>query len=237
MGGLAGAQIPAVMISNPDGTVLKGFLASNPGAARVAIDASLQPVPKPATGGVVAGFSSRGPGSDLNLKPDLVAVGDDVYSAAQNNNPDGVLYSSRQFHYQPGTSFSSPMVAGAAACAAVPQSLAHAGLGQVAAGEHANRDLRQTAARSQRSSTLVPAFWIWVGPWKRRRSSHGEPELRSGKLHVLPNREEDGHRHEPVVIGGRVPRLGGTRCTWSLRLPSAEARSAMSSRVAVRLST
>ncbi len=49
------------------------------------------------------------------MKPDIVAVGENVYSAAQTNNPNGVLYNSSHFALADGTSFSSPMVAGAAA--------------------------------------------------------------------------------------------------------------------------
>jgi len=81
----------------------------------VEIEDSQNPQPKPVEGKVVSDFSSVGPGSDYNLKPDLVAVGESVYSAGQNNNSDGALYSSTQFVSGEGTSFSSPMVAGAAA--------------------------------------------------------------------------------------------------------------------------
>lgn len=115
MGGLSSTTIPAVMVSYADGTALKGFLAANPGSVRVEIGETDRRSPDSRGARVLAGFSSHGPGIEYNLKPDLVAVGDNVYSAAQNNNPNGSLYSASQFTTARGTSFSSPMVAGAAA--------------------------------------------------------------------------------------------------------------------------
>ena len=52
MGGLSTATIPAVMISNTDGTVLQAFITANPAAAAVKADAGLQPVAKASTAGV-----------------------------------------------------------------------------------------------------------------------------------------------------------------------------------------
>lgn len=115
MGGLSSTTIPAVMVSYADGTALKGFLAANPGSVRVEIGETDRRSPDSRGARVLAGFSSHGPGIEYNLKPDLVAVGDNVYSAAQNNNLNGSLYSTTQFTTASGTSFSSPMVAGAAA--------------------------------------------------------------------------------------------------------------------------
>ncbi len=112
MGGVGTATIPAVMISNPDGLALKDFLSASPALATVEIDA---PTPVSTTPGILASFSSRGPSPEFNLKPDLVAVGAYVYSAAQKNNANGVLYNSTRFMVSQGTSFSTPMVAGAAA--------------------------------------------------------------------------------------------------------------------------
>ncbi|NWG13691.1 MAG: right-handed parallel beta-helix repeat-containing protein, partial [Acidobacteria bacterium] len=81
----------------------------------IEIEDSQNPVPTAKTPGIVAGFSSRGPSSDFELKPDLVAVGTAVYSAAQSYYPNGELYSSTRYASAQGTSFSAPMVAGAAA--------------------------------------------------------------------------------------------------------------------------
>lgn len=53
----------------------------------------------------LSGFSAYGPTADLRLKPEIVAIGSDVYSSYNGNTYD----------YMGGTSMSSPVVAGAAA--------------------------------------------------------------------------------------------------------------------------
>lgn len=113
MGGLGPTTIPAVMISNADGVALKQFIKATPGSAQVAIDSSaVTAVPY---WSVVSSFSSVGPGTDFSIKPDMVAVGENVYSAAESTSSSGPLYSSTKFMLASGTSFSAPMVAGAAA--------------------------------------------------------------------------------------------------------------------------
>lgn len=113
MGGLGSTTIPAVMISNADGAALKQFIDANPGSAQVAIDNSA--VTAMPYWRVVSSFSSAGPGMDFSIKPDMVAVGDIVYSAAESTSSSGPLYSATKFIAASGTSFSAPMVAGAAA--------------------------------------------------------------------------------------------------------------------------
>jgi uncharacterized protein (TIGR03437 family) len=120
--GVLGAQntgIPAAMIGNPDGTTLKGYLDSNGGAT-----ATLDPAPAiaSATQNQVAAFSSRGPsiGNFSNppvntLKPELVAVGDGIYTAAQKYDPNGDAYNATGYTGVSGTSYAVPMVAGAIA--------------------------------------------------------------------------------------------------------------------------
>jgi uncharacterized protein (TIGR03437 family) len=61
-------------------------------------------------------FSSQGPNTgDFAVKPDMVAVGTSLYMAAQNYDPDGGQFSTTRYAPADGTSFSSPVVAGAAA--------------------------------------------------------------------------------------------------------------------------
>lgn len=64
-------------------------------------------------GGVIANFSSRGPSGDGRIKPDLVAlgVGNPVVNVANANPFNPGLYTTNS-----GTSFSTPLVAGLAAC-------------------------------------------------------------------------------------------------------------------------
>jgi parallel beta-helix repeat protein len=115
MGGLTGTIIPAVMISNPDGLSLKSFIALSQASARVQIDSAQTLTYASITPRVISSFSAIGPAPDFGMKPDIVAVGEDVYSAAESVSPGGVLYSASKFLVSAGTSFSTPMVTGAAA--------------------------------------------------------------------------------------------------------------------------
>ena len=110
---------PAVMIGYNDGMALKSFLAANPDTT-VALD----PTPTTATDvqDEVASFSSRGPSLGnfapspvLTLKPELVAVGDGIYTAAQIFDPNGDIYNATGYAGVSGTSFAVPMVGGAVA--------------------------------------------------------------------------------------------------------------------------
>ncbi|MBI4904269.1 MAG: S8 family serine peptidase [Acidobacteria bacterium] len=61
------------------------------------------------------GFSSRGPSLGMGLKPDLLAVGAELITAAQSRYANGDSYSASGYINTQGTSFSAPIVAGAAA--------------------------------------------------------------------------------------------------------------------------
>jgi minor extracellular serine protease Vpr len=111
---------PAIMISNSDGLALKSFIDANPGHT-VLIDPATFEQNNP-TFNTLASFSSLGPSlGDNGLKPDIVAVGgssvnfSNLYMAAQSYDPLGELYSANGFAAASGTSFSTPLVAGAAA--------------------------------------------------------------------------------------------------------------------------
>ena len=115
MAGLSDTTIPAVMISNSDGLALKDFLAAHAGATQVEIDAEQTVSLRPTTPRILSSFSAEGPAADFSIKPDLVAIGENVYSATQNSNSQGEMYSPARYIVVSGTSFSTPMVAGAAA--------------------------------------------------------------------------------------------------------------------------
>lgn len=106
-------QIPAAMIGNPEGVALKQFLAGAGGPVQVSLGAQEEAIPTPANR--IAGFSSEGPSTDFGIKPDLVAPGTSIYSAFQRNDPSGVQFAESGFGTESGTSFASPMTAGAAA--------------------------------------------------------------------------------------------------------------------------
>jgi uncharacterized protein (TIGR03437 family) len=93
---------------------LKSFIDSNRGHT-VYIDGSAFEQATTAFDQLTS-FSSLGPSTGDNaLKPDLVAVGQDIYMAAENYDPLGDVYSANRYAAAAGTSFSTPLVAGTAA--------------------------------------------------------------------------------------------------------------------------
>ncbi len=108
----SGNQIPSMSIGNEAGLALADFLHTAR-EAQAAFDPELVARSNPPD--IVARSSSRGPTPDQAVKPDVVAPGEFIFSATQNLNPNGELYSPSRFTAGSGTSFAAPMVAGAAA--------------------------------------------------------------------------------------------------------------------------
>jgi uncharacterized protein (TIGR03437 family) len=110
--GLETTDIPAYMIGNSDGNTLYGRLG---GAARVFVTLDPTPVAREFGFDQIAPFSSRGPSPGGFIKPDLVAPGTFIYAGAQRFDPNGDTYDPSGYASVDGTSFSAPIVAGAAA--------------------------------------------------------------------------------------------------------------------------
>lgn len=106
------ATLPAVSIQNSDGLDLRARLAANP-SLQVTVD--FAGTTAFATRSDLASFSARGPSIGNALKPDLVAVGEELVTAAQKTYPSGDSYDASGFINTAGTSFSSPEAAGAVA--------------------------------------------------------------------------------------------------------------------------
>lgn len=113
MTGLSTTGIPAAMISAEAGSFLKSYLASHPQTTL-----TISTITTELTGTVegVAPFSGRGPDiSGAAVKPELVAPGAGVYTAAQDYDPNGDLYSADRYIGVDGTSFAAAFVGGAVA--------------------------------------------------------------------------------------------------------------------------
>jgi uncharacterized protein (TIGR03437 family) len=112
--GLGNTGIPAALISASSAGFLKNYWSAHSGTV-----VTLDPTPAettPATADVVASFSSRGPNiGDSGIKPDLVAPGAAIYTAGQNYDLNGDLYSANRYVGVDGTSFAAAIAAGAAA--------------------------------------------------------------------------------------------------------------------------
>jgi uncharacterized protein (TIGR03437 family) len=126
--GLANTAIPAATVSAASGTFLKQYLSAHAGTAITLTPTTVET--GPATGGAVADFSSQGPNiGNLGIKPDLVAPGASIYTAAQNYDPNGDLYSANRYRGADGTSFAAALAAGGAAL--VKQAHPGYGAGQI----------------------------------------------------------------------------------------------------------
>ena len=110
--GAENTGIPAVMIYYADGVALQSYLASGPSAP-----ATLNPALHIETSlaNLVADSTSRGPSIDYSIKPELVAVGQGLYTATETLDPGGDLYDPTGYTTVQGSSFAAAMVAGAAA--------------------------------------------------------------------------------------------------------------------------
>lgn len=107
------ASLPAMSLSYADGVDIKTRIAASPD-----LQATLQfssGTPFAIDPNRLASFSSRGPNPDQGIKPDLVAVGTWLYMATQKSDPAGDMYDPSGYITESGTSFSAPLVAGAAA--------------------------------------------------------------------------------------------------------------------------
>lgn len=117
--GLKGSE-PVAMISLADGTNIKNWLTSHAGATGI-IDPGGLEVDDSAYQNQLAYFSSVGPSIDGSVKPDLVAAGSSASSyggmllATQDYDPASFMFSVSRYVAAAGTSFASPLVAGAAA--------------------------------------------------------------------------------------------------------------------------
>ena len=103
------ATLPAVFITYADGKKLKERLEAS-GSLDAVVDFALNA--HDASPNRLADFSSNGPVPGVSVKPDLLAVGTNVLTAAQTNFSGGEAYSTTGYTLIDATSFSSPIMAG-----------------------------------------------------------------------------------------------------------------------------
>lgn len=106
------ADLPAMMISFESGQAVREWLAAGE-PLLAAMDFSSGRVPQKA--GRLADFSARGPNVDLAIKPELTATGTDMWIGTQTLDPFGAMWDAGGYTLVDGTSFSAPLVSGAAA--------------------------------------------------------------------------------------------------------------------------
>lgn len=113
------ASFPAVFVSYKDGTALAQWVADHPDAT-----ATLDPTINffSQTPDLLTDFSSRGYGPNYLIKPDVVAPGQAIYSAAESEYPPDSkevnvadVYDPSGFTTADGTSFSAPHTTGTVA--------------------------------------------------------------------------------------------------------------------------
>jgi minor extracellular serine protease Vpr len=112
MSGLDATALPAQMLSYADGLMVKNTLAGG-GDIQATLDFETHAVLVDPNR--MSSFSSAGPSVDLGVKPEVVAVGTDFYTATQTFDTRGDMYTRSGYIVVDGTSFSTPFVAGVAA--------------------------------------------------------------------------------------------------------------------------
>lgn len=108
-------SIPLMQVGSTDGEAIRQFLAQNPNRP-VALDPTWTEYDDVKNADLVAYFTSYGPSiGGAAIKPELVAPGTSMMTATQRRDPNSDMFDASGYTSTQGTSFSVPMVAGAAA--------------------------------------------------------------------------------------------------------------------------
>jgi subtilisin family serine protease len=151
-GGVFGPQvtIPSVFLRRSNGLAMIAYYQANPTTA--AAEFFYNPHGGANPGDVIAGFSSRGPTQDKDIKPDVVAPGVDVFSSGYAVGAFPIPFTG--FGSQSGTSMATPHVAGAAALLLQKYPWWTPAMVKSALMSTATEDVFTTTARTTRAGVL-----------------------------------------------------------------------------------
>ena len=115
-GSTPSTNLPGAFVTLDDGNAIKSLLASQANAkASLDLNYTYGDV-APQTSNHLWFGSSRGPDVSYEIKPDMVAVGENLLAAAETSDPTANFYDPSGLYYPAdGTSGSAPIIAGAAA--------------------------------------------------------------------------------------------------------------------------
>jgi subtilisin family serine protease len=152
-GGAVGDQvtIPSVFMRRSNGLAMVDYYNANPTTA--AAEFFYNPHSAANPGDVIAGFSSRGPTQDKDIKPDVVAPGVDVLSSGYSSGEFPAPFIG--FGSASGTSMATPHVAGASALLLQKHPWWTPAMVKSALMTTATEDVFTTTARTTRAGVLT----------------------------------------------------------------------------------
>jgi subtilisin family serine protease len=204
-GGLVGGQvtIPSVFMRRSNGLAMVAHYTANPTTA--AAEFFYNPHGGANPGDVIAGFSSRGPTQDKDIKPDVVAPGVDVLSGGYAVGPFPAPFIG--FGSQSGTSMATPHVAGAAALLLQKHPWWTPAMVKSALMTTATEDVFATTARTTRVGVLAR------GAGRIDLTKAGNPGLIVDKPSLSGRHMSAGQDKTFRVEGWNI---GGSADTWDI---------------------
>jgi minor extracellular serine protease Vpr len=204
-GGAVGGQvtIPSVFMRRSNGLAMVDYHTANPTTA--AAEFFYNPHSGPNPGDVIAGFSSRGPTQDKDIKPDVVAPGVDVLSGGYAVGPFPAPFIG--FGSVSGTSMATPHVAGSAALLLQLHPWWSPAMVKSALMTTATEDVFTTTARTTRAGVLAR------GAGRIDLTKAGDPGLALDEPSLSGRHMSPG---QSKTFRIRARNIGGGTDTWDV---------------------